>query len=84
MTELSTAAVRENLAEVINQVAYGKERVVLERHGKQLLALVPLEDLRILEELENAEDLKDAKKALRDIQKHGAIPWSKIKQSKKR
>lgn len=64
MTQFSTVEVRTQLSEVINRVAYGKERVVLTRRGKELVAIVPIEDMKRLELLNeslNAIDLKQAK-----------------------
>jgi prevent-host-death family protein len=54
--EISEA--RLKLSEVANRVAFGKERVTITRHGKALVALVPLEDGRLLEELEGRIDLE--------------------------
>jgi prevent-host-death family protein len=45
MAHLSTVEARSQFAELINRVAYGKERVILTRRGKALVAVVPLEDL---------------------------------------
>lgn len=36
---------RAQLAELVNQVAYGGESVVLTRHGRRLVALVPVDSL---------------------------------------
>lgn len=44
---------RRDLARVANTVAFGKQRVIVERHGKPLMAVVPLEDLAMLEEAED-------------------------------
>ena len=59
MTEIGVADIRANLADVINRVAYGGERIVLQRRGKQVLAVVPMDDLALIEELENRSDLRD-------------------------
>ncbi|MGA5318347.1 type II toxin-antitoxin system Phd/YefM family antitoxin [Streptomyces pseudogriseolus] len=45
---------RAELADLINRVVYGGERVVVTRHGKPLVALVSAEDLRRLEEVAGA------------------------------
>ena len=37
------------LAELLSRAAYGKERFVLTRHGKEMGAIVPVEDLDLLE-----------------------------------
>lgn len=49
---LSASDARENLAELVNQVAYGSQRVVIARRGRAIAALIPIEDLRKLELLE--------------------------------
>jgi len=63
MSEFSTSQAREQFAELINQAAYAKERVVLTRRGKKVVAIVPIEDLELIESL-NEEDLKVAQEAL--------------------
>jgi prevent-host-death family protein len=64
--EISTSQIRDNLADALNRVAYGGERIVLQRRGKGIAALVPMEDLAALEELEDAGDIKAARKALKE------------------
>jgi prevent-host-death family protein len=76
---VSTVKAREQLSTVINRAAFGKERVVLTRRGKEIVAVVPIEDLRFLEELENRIDLDDARAALAEVKKKGTISWERIK-----
>ncbi|HIA56383.1 MAG TPA: type II toxin-antitoxin system Phd/YefM family antitoxin [Candidatus Lambdaproteobacteria bacterium] len=63
-TTISTASARKNFAEIVNQVAYGKEPVILTRRGKEVVALVSIEELELLKQIENHLDIEDAKKAL--------------------
>ena len=77
MTRLAASEARHQFAEVVNQVAFGGERIVLHRHGKDVAALVPVADLELLEQLENLMDLDAARKALRE--KGGRVKWSKLK-----
>ncbi|MFF8845375.1 type II toxin-antitoxin system Phd/YefM family antitoxin [Streptomyces sp. NPDC015127] len=51
--EIPVTQARAELAELINRVVYGGERVVVTRHGKPLVALVSAADL---ERLENATE----------------------------
>lgn len=41
---------RDELAELINRVAYGHERIVLTRHSKPVACIVPPEELAWLEQ----------------------------------
>ncbi|OGT41210.1 MAG: hypothetical protein A3F13_08225 [Gammaproteobacteria bacterium RIFCSPHIGHO2_12_FULL_40_19] len=45
MLKMSTVEARENFSEMINQAAYGNQRVVLTRRGKPLVAVVSLQEL---------------------------------------
>ena len=53
MTEMTTGEARAQFADLINRVAYGKERVILTRRGRRLAAIIPLDQL---EQLQAAED----------------------------
>jgi prevent-host-death family protein len=50
-TTVGTHEAKTRLSEYLNRVAYGGERIVVERHGKPIAALVSVEDLRRLEAL---------------------------------
>lgn len=47
--EIPVTQARAELADLINRVVYGNERVVVTRHGKPLVALVSAADLEKLE-----------------------------------
>ena len=49
-SEIPVTQAREELADLINRVAYGHERIVLTRHSKPVACLVPPEDLARLED----------------------------------
>lgn len=49
MLKISTVEARENFSEVINQAAYGNEKVVLTRRGKPLVAMISVKELERLE-----------------------------------
>ena len=54
--EIPVTQARAELADLINRVVYGGERVVVTRHGKPLAALVSAADLRRLEEEPDAAE----------------------------
>ncbi len=76
---IDASIARDSLSDTINRVSYGKERIVIRRHGKELAALVPIEDLRLLEELEDRMDLEEARTALAEAEADGTITWEKVK-----
>ncbi len=77
---VSTVEARNQLSDLINRVAYGKERVILSRRGKALAAIVPLEDIRLLEELEDRLDLDDARAVLKEAAEKGTVSWASLKE----
>lgn len=68
MTRLNVSKAREEFPEVVNRAAYGKERTIVCRRGKDLAAVIPIEDLRLLERLAQEEmdriDVEAARAAL--------------------
>jgi prevent-host-death family protein len=48
--EIPVTQARDELAELINRVAYRHERIILTRHSKPVACIVPPEDLAWLEE----------------------------------
>jgi prevent-host-death family protein len=79
MPNISTKEARGQLSDVISRAAFAKERIVLTRHGKAVAAVVPIEDLELLESLEDRIDLEDARAALKDVKKKGTKSWEKLK-----
>ena len=76
---ITTVAARQNFSELINRVAYGKDRVLLTRRSRPLVAVVPIEDIALLEAMEDRDDLKAARAALREVKRKGTIPWTRMK-----
>jgi prevent-host-death family protein len=77
MTTIPISEARERLGDLGNRVCLRGERVVVERRGKHLFALVPVEDVELLERLEDETDIRLARKALKE--KGPNIPWEKVK-----
>jgi prevent-host-death family protein len=72
----SATAIRQSFSESLNRAAFGGERVVIQRHGKPIAAVVPIEDLRLIEEMEDKADIAAARRARKE---KGRIPWSELK-----
>lgn len=54
--EIPVTQARAELADLINRVVYGGERVVVTRHGKPLVALVSAADLERLDALDSLDE----------------------------
>jgi prevent-host-death family protein len=73
--KLTASEARQNFSDILNRAAYGGERVILHRGKKPVAAVVPMEDLEMLEQIEHRVDLEEVRKRLKEPN----IPWSKIK-----
>ncbi len=63
MIKMTTVEARENFSELINQAAYGNQKVILTRRGKPLVAVLSLKEL---ERLENQANQQAAPEAIRE------------------
>ena len=55
MKKMESTQARQEFAETINEVAYGHRRIVVSRRGKDLAAIVPMDDLDLIERCEEEE-----------------------------
>jgi len=78
MKRINASAVREDFAEILNQVAYAGERIILHRRGKNVAAIVSIADLQLLQDLEDRLDNAAADAALSEPGE--SIPWEQVKQ----
>lgn len=70
-TTISTGRLRQNLADALNRARYAKDRIVIERNGRPVAAIVSLDDLEALEALTDAADARAADEAKAE---GGAVP----------
>jgi prevent-host-death family protein len=77
MAALSVTEIRDNLSETINRVAYQGERIIVQRSGRDVLAMIPINDLALLEKIEDLIDIEDAEKILAGTKKW--IPYEKVR-----
>jgi len=80
MSIVKMSHARQTLPEIVNRVAFGGERVVINRSGKEVAAVISIEDLAVLRMLEDREDLKAARAAIAEVKKKGTVKWSKLKE----
>lgn len=79
---LGIAEIRNRLADALNRVLYQGERIVLERRGKEVAAIVSIDDLTLLQWLDDRDDVRAARRALAEMKRKGDPPesWEAVKQ----
>lgn len=73
-TRIATNEAKNQFNELIDRVAVQKEKIVLMRRGQDILAMIPIEDLQLLQATENQEDLATAIETLREARESGTVP----------
>jgi prevent-host-death family protein len=80
VSAITVADARSGLAELLNRVAYGKERLVITRHGREIAAIVPVEDLQLANRLRRFVARKDVARALADLDAGKSASWDRLRQ----
>jgi prevent-host-death family protein len=80
LDKLTASEARQNFSNILSRAEYRGERVIVHRGKKAVAAVVPIEDVELLERLEDEIDIAAARKALKDPR---TIPWEKIKKDLK-
>jgi prevent-host-death family protein len=80
---LNVVELRQSLAEILNRAEYQGERIIIHRRGKDVAAIVPLEDLklleRLIEEVEERLDVETARVAM--AESVDRIPYADVRSS---
>ena len=82
MTRLSVSKALEEFPEVVNRAANGNQRTIVSQRGKDVAAVISMEDLRLLERLVREEmdrmDLEEASAALKEAEEKGTKPLREL------
>ena len=74
MTSLPLQEASENFPDLVRRVSQEKERLLVTGDGEQLVAIIPIEDLELVEALEDRIDIREARAALREAEEKGTLP----------
>lgn len=80
MTTVTAKELKESASAVLSRAQYGHERIAISRHGKEIAAVVPIEDARFLERLEEMLDVRDALAALEEAEREGTISLAELRE----
>jgi prevent-host-death family protein len=79
MLKVEATAARNGFSDLLNQVRYRSDRVLIERRGKGTAVLIPMEDLRLLELVEDTIDINAARKALANPKNKNRVSLEDVK-----
>lgn len=78
MTRIGVSDARDHLSDVVDRVRYAADRVVLTKRGRDVGAIISIDDLKLLELLEDQLDVRAARKALEESQGE-RIPYADVR-----
>jgi prevent-host-death family protein len=81
MAPIATTKARADFADLVNRAAHKGERILLSRNGKTVAAIVPVEDVTLLEEIEERDDIAALRAALTETKRRREkpIPWERAR-----
>ncbi len=79
VTAIEVSQAKQEFSELIQRTTQNRERIILTRRGKEIAALIPIEDLSLLQAREAENDLRDALDALNEARDQGVIDLEQFK-----
>lgn len=81
MTKVTISAqdAKKEFSELINRVSHYKEHIIITRRSKEIVALIPIEDLLLIEESQNKTDLQEAVESLKQARSGDLISLQQLK-----
>jgi prevent-host-death family protein len=77
----TASTARAEFADIISRAEYAGEQTIIHRRNRAVAAVVPIEDLKLIERMENAIDIAEANKAMKE--KGENVSWEQIKKELK-
>jgi len=82
LEKVTASDARNTFSELISSVKYGRRRVCITSNGKDMAAMIPLQDLEVFEALlrryEDEVDSRDAKIALEEAEREGTVSLDEL------
>ena len=77
LNTLSVTDLKNDFRKATGKVEHGQVRLVIERNNKAAFALIPIEDLELLQRVEDFIDAQAAEASMNDPRP--SIPWQDLK-----
>ncbi|WP_266366383.1 type II toxin-antitoxin system Phd/YefM family antitoxin [Tellurirhabdus rosea] len=79
MTTVSAQEARKQFSDIISKAAFGHDPVIITRQGKEIAAIISMEELKRFQELEDHFDVLEAEKRLANPENF--IPWEEARKT---
>jgi prevent-host-death family protein len=79
---VNVSRARDEFPDLVNRAVYARERIILSKRGKDVAAIIPIEDLRALKLAQAEMDRMDIEAGRRSLAEPGRnIPHARLKKS---
>jgi prevent-host-death family protein len=78
-TVVHATAARARWSEVLSRVLYAGERVLLVRHGRIVAAIIPADEVELLDRLVDQRDITTARRSMSAGGSGATRPWDELK-----
>ena len=75
---VSMDQLKKTTSDIIGRARYASERSIITKHRKPVAAIVPLEDVALLEAIEDAIDIEEARAAAAEYDKNGGVSLKEL------
>jgi len=76
MQKMKIEEVQKNLPRLVDKIDNNGERVIIQRNGRNCVAIISFADYEALERIENIIDLQEADSALLEAEREGIIDFN--------
>ncbi len=77
---IGLVALRGSIGEIVNRVHFARERITINKNRKPVAALIPIEDLQLLEEIEDALDARQIDAMMENLDPADLETWKKAQE----
>jgi len=78
-TTVTASSLTTRHSDILGRVRFGHERITVTYHGKEIAAVVLIDDARLLEKLEEMLDALDALEAIHEAERGGSISLADLR-----
>lgn len=76
MQKMKVEDIQKNLPTVLTKIEKNGDRVIIQRNGKNIAAIISFPDYEAVERIENIVDLQEADSALMEAEREGVIDFN--------
>jgi hypothetical protein len=78
LNRVSSRDAKNNFGQIAGEVGFAKHRIIITRNRRDFMALIPIDDLKLLQTLEDYFEAQLVERVREDIRSHGTVSHEEI------